>query len=519
VKARWKILIAVGIFLAVFTAIWIMTMHVRPEKELGAYKKILRDKGEKLEISEVLPPSVPPESNGVELVQSAFTLLDSSSSGGDWRNQPFMMQMVAPGKALIGWQQPDVRGFDFTNSWDNVTAAAEASRSAREMLMQAAAYPAIDFQLDYDKWPDSSEMLMKYLSPLKRSAQSLAAAAMCDLHNGDSASATTNICTLLALVQGEHSDRTLIAQLVRIAMTAIAADASWELLQSTNVNDAELAKLQKNWERLEFIEPVENSLLMERAGTEVTIQKMRANPENFNRYAGMMLVSSGSSGMGGSGDLLDELKDFWNKAKFAYAASMWRSSWSYSDELRTLQSDQIVLETLRAVETNRVFNPAYTNMLNRLAVIGITNEPDNWLLSKLDVPDYRRLFSEFSDSMSVVVRKTMAAEASKRIVITAIALRRFQLKHGNYPVDLNSLVPEFLVSVSLDPVDGKPLRYRLNADGTYLLYSVGDNGVDNGGVPGTLQSFYWLGISAPDWVWPQPATPAEVQYFYDHPPK
>ncbi|HUA67704.1 MAG TPA: hypothetical protein VMA13_04075, partial [Candidatus Saccharimonadales bacterium] len=469
-------------------------------------------KGEKLEISEVLPPSVPPESNGVDLVRTAFSSLDLSGSY-DWTNLPPMMQMVAPGKALIGWQQPDVRGFDFTNSWDNVTAAAEASRSAREMLMQAAAYPAIDFQLDYDKWPDSSEMLMKYLPPLKRSAQSLAAAAMCDLHNGDSASATTNICTLLALVQGEHSDRTLIAQLVRIAMTAIAADASWELLQSTNVNDAELAKLQKNWERLEFIEPVENSLLMERAGAEVTIQKMRADAGEFRRYTTGMLGSSGSSGAGGSSGWLDGLEDFWEKMKFAYAASMWRSSWSYSDELRTLQSDQIVLETLRAVETNRVFNPAYTNMLNRLAVIGITNEPDNWLLSKLDVPDYRRLFSEFSDSMSVVVRKTMAAEASKRIVITAIALKRYQLKHGNYPADLNSLVPEFLPAVPLDPVDGQPLRYRPNADGTFLLYSIGDDGVDDGGVPGKSQNFYWLGVAGPDWVWPQPATESEIQAY------
>ena len=509
---RRKNLIVLGILLLVFIGTWFMTMHVQPERALDAYKESLIAKGEKLEISEVLPPSVPPESNGVDLVSSALSSLDLSGSY-DWTNLPPMMQMVAPGKALIGWQQPDVRGFDFTNSWDNVTAAAEASRSAREMLMQAAAYPAIDFQLDYDKWPDSSEMLMKYLPPLKRSAQSLAAAAMCDLHNGDSASATTNICTLLALVQGEHSDRTLIAQLVRIAMTAIAADASWELLQSTNVNDAELAKLQKNWERLEFIEPVENSLLMERAGAEVTIQKMRADAGEFRRYTTGMLGSSGSSGAGGSSGWLDGLEDFWEKMKFAYAASMWRSSWSYSDELRTLQSDQIVLETLRAVETNRVFNPAYTNMLNRLAAIGITNEPDNWLLSKLDVPDYRRLFSEFSDSMSVVVRKTMAAEASKRIVITAIALKRYQLKHGNYPADLNSLVPEFLPAVPLDPVDGQPLRYRPNADGTFLLYSIGDDGVDDGGVPGKSQNFYWLGVAGPDWVWPQPATESEIQAY------
>jgi hypothetical protein len=30
-------------------------------------------------------------------------------------------------------------------------------------------------------------------------------------------------------------------------------------------------------------------------------------------------------------------------------------------------------------------------------------------------------------------------------------------------------------------IDGKPLRYRLNSDGTYALYSIGWNQTDDGG--------------------------------------
>ena len=44
-------------------------------------------------------------------------------------------------------------------------------------------------------------------------------------------------------------------------------------------------------------------------------------------------------------------------------------------------------------------------------------------------------------------------------------------------------MPEFVPKVPLDPVDGQPLRYRRNADGTFLLYSVGENGKDDGGNP------------------------------------
>ena len=118
----------------------------------------------------------------------------------------------------------------------------------------------------------------------------------------------------------------------------------------------------------------------------------------------------------------------------------------------------------------------------------------------------------------------MAAEASRRIDVTAIALKRYQLRHGDYPADLTALVPEFVPSVPRDPVDGQPLRYRRNTDGTFLLYSVGENGKDDGGDPlpgkGVKTSFFnWLNPDALDWVWPQPATPEEVQNYYAHPPE
>jgi len=90
---------------------------------------------------------------------------------------------------------------------------------------------------------------------------------------------------------------------------------------------------------------------------------------------------------------------------------------------------------------------------------------------------------------------------------------------------LNQLAPEFLKSVSTDCMDGQPLRYRRNADGTFLLYSVGENGKDDGGNPALRPDVepshynYWQNPDALDWVWPLPATEAEIQNYYAHPPK
>jgi hypothetical protein len=523
-KTRWKILIAVGIVLGVAILIPVIH-HYQLRAATESYIAELKAKGEPMEIIEALPAPVPPGSNGVETARAAFSLLTPGSFAES--NQPQMMQMVAPvspGKVMIGWQQPEVRGPDFTNSWSNVMAAAAANQAARALLIQAAAYPAIDFQLDYTK---AYDLRLPHYRGLRRSMQGLAAAVMCDLHDGNMGSAATNICTVLALDQAICDERMEISQVTRGAFAEIAATATWELLQATNVADAELATLQTYWERLEFIKEMENADLMERAFMESEIPKMRASAAEFYRMF---------DGPGGfyanyvdepSGEATGKLGNIWKDAKTTYAMAMWRFSWSYSDELQALKQYQIFFETLRAVETNQVFYPAYTNMENRLHAIGVTDDSEDRWLWKLDTPDDRWLFAEINfgrnsdiDLYATIILTTMRAEATKRIVITAIALKRFQLQRGNYPERLSELTPEFLASVPLDPVDGQPLRYRRNADGTYLLYSIGENGVDDGGNSSlekgvTDSNYYWPNLHALDWIWPQPATPAEIEKYYE----
>jgi hypothetical protein len=208
---------------------------------------------------------------------------------------------------------------------------------------------------------------------------------------------------------------------------------------------------------------MEGSMLMERASELDTIQKMRNSETEFGRMAGMFGGGPpSSSGWSGSGDWLEEAedvaKDNAQKMIFGWESFMWHTSWSYSDELKTLQGDQIILDALRAAKTIGIFYQAYTNMTAQLTIMGITNLSEDSFL--MDAPDLRWLFSSSISGLGNAVRKTMAAEASKRIVITAIALKRFQLEHGNFPEKISELVPEFLPVAPLDPVDGQPLRYR-----------------------------------------------------------
>jgi hypothetical protein len=69
----------------------------------------------------------------------------------------------------------------------------------------------------------------------------------------------------------------------------------------------------------------------------------------------------------------------------------------------------------------------------------------------------------------------------------AYAVRAYCLEHRAPPRNAEALVPEYLPAIPVDPYDGT--RMKLNAmDMTVTIYSVGENGVDDGGVPYPIDS-------------------------------
>jgi hypothetical protein len=70
--------------------------------------------------------------------------------------------------------------------------------------------------------------------------------------------------------------------------------------------------------------------------------------------------------------------------------------------------------------------------------------------------------------------------ARRGLLTTELALRCYQAEQGRGPERLDQLVPKYLQRVPTDPFSAQPLVYR--AQGTnWLLYSVGVDGVDEGG--------------------------------------
>lgn len=79
-----------------------------------------------------------------------------------------------------------------------------------------------------------------------------------------------------------------------------------------------------------------------------------------------------------------------------------------------------------------------------------------------------------------LVRDLLSTTAMARMAAVACALERFRLARGEYPSDLQSLVPEWIRVLPADPLDRKAFRYELNNGKTYRLQG-----------------------SRPEWVWGQ----------------
>jgi len=509
-RPRRIALLAVAAAVAGF-GLWLWIYHLQAKGRLEAYKKELRAAGEKLTIDELTPKPVPADENGAVLFPKAMSLMNYGVLS---RNPVPAMRAVAHGRAMIGWTQPDIREPKVaTNSWEEALGDLAALQPALQVLAQMSDRRALQFPIDYHN------LTFSYLSPLKRAANLLASAAVCDIHNGDTAPAVTNIETLLVLTKELGSERMAISQLVRLAMLQIGFSANWELLHGPALTDDHLATLQRSWENIELLEDAENSIAMERAYGVEQIAGLRAAPGKFQQYTGFLSAASPTPGNWFDG-ALQYSEDTWQKAKIGAKARLWSTAWSYPDELQMLRGYQVVLESMRAARATGRFDHALHDQTDKLIDLGFGHHDDEISVTMNGVADanLRSFASEGVMSLARVFNRLMVAEAARKMAITAIALERYRLRHGKYPAELAALVPEIVSAVPRDPVDGSPIRYRLESDGTYVLYSIGEDGKDDGGDPQpadpSKESLLWNWSR--DWVWPRPATPGQIKAYYDN---
>ena len=488
-KPRWIILTVLVVIAAlVVGGIYFAISSNRNAVE--KYKNQLRAQGEKLNWTDLAPIAPAAESNGVWQFMNVAPTLTSYNYG------PPVMKTVAPGAVMVGWREASPRSAPhrggWTNTWEQLAHDLEIKRPGLLAMRDVLDAPVIFFQLDYSR---GFSILLPHLSRLRGAEMVMAHAAIAALHDGNYPEAFTNLQMSIALVQRYEAEPIIISHLVKTSMAQSAIGATWEALQTDHWTDAQLADLQSRWQEIDLFGPAEAAFAMEGALESDAFEEMRKSFANVQGIAG---------GMPGNSSGISETYPGW---------LAWRNSWSYDEELYHLQMTHATLEMFRKVKSAGAFAPALNELQDKAANIRqLHSRAQRRFILATDAFEIRAFQSG---------SRPATAEVARRMLVAAIALKRFQLRHGNYPPGLNGLSPELLSQPPIDLMDGQPLRYRLQPQGTFLLYSVGEDGVDNGGdstpdpTPGKSAdewSIQWL--NARDIVWPRAATEAEVDTFY-----
>jgi hypothetical protein len=105
--------------------------------------------------------------------------------------------------------------------------------------------------------------------------------------------------------------------------------------------------------------------------------------------------------------------------------------------------------------------------------------------------------------------------AERRAAVIAMAIRLYRFDHADeWPRQLSDLVPAYLPAVPLDPFSptDAPFQYKPNAPGGPIIYSVGENGIDDGGSETQFNSGTFAPWDKLDAVFhlTRPQTPATV---------
>ena len=456
---------------------------------LDQYKAGLRAKGEKLQVTEL---AVALSTNAEEI---ACRNIFATNICPTPKLVPSIMSFAGPGKARVAWKN-ELKVDNAKGTWEELEAQVAAAEPSLRLFRQGLEHPAPDSGWAYRNDFESNRKGPKLNYVMKRTvAQSLMGAEICALHRGDFDEAFKNLHALANLARLEKNDLPLAWGMVRVAIAGVGLAATWEALQAPGWDETRLAQLQRDWEQFNALDALERGVLGERAMNQSIMAWVRtASSKDFAGLIGGVVKSSGMA-VKQSGWTF---RSFW-KNQVLHTA--YKVGGINADELAQLDYYASILTGIRQLQANQGYAQVGNSASNAGAMLDKKMQADHWhrlKMSAIIVPNLSR------GTQTAVENETL-----RRLTIAALAIKRYELKHGAPPAELEALTPELLAAVPLDPMSGKPLCYRLNADRTFVLYSTGEDGKDDGGDATpvkTVVTSSWIGRDA---VWPTAVTGEE----------
>jgi hypothetical protein len=360
-----------------------------------------------------------------------------------------------------------------------------------EKLKTDSALPYSRFPLNYESQPPSA-ILLPHLAALKQCSQVLHLRAIAELQNNESQKALDDVKLSLRLTDSIRTEPFLICHLVRIAIFQITLQPIYEGLAEHKWSDAQLADLDSELAKLDFLADNQFAVRGERALEIANIEFLRHPPQNpqFKRprlyflapfFSLVQMLYNLSSNEGENPEGLQML-----------VLGFGPSGWLHQNELRLAQFETKWYLPIVNQETKTI-SPAKTRAASDALSQEIQHRTPENILETVLMP-----------ALGGGERKFAYVQSSANLARVAIALERYRLAHGEFPESLDALAPQFMEKIPHDVIGGEPLKYRRTDDGQFVLYSVGWNETDDGGVVGLTKSG-GVNNEKGDWVWRYPS--------------
>jgi hypothetical protein len=482
--------------------------HWRGERALREWKNEMAARGEIFDPNQLWPAPDPASREFPKRLTEAVGRLPKSLTFAGYLVGLSVDESGRPSRGSKQARPPLSYPEDNVSTWPEFEAASKEAQPALETIRKFMKNPPRALDSEITKRLELGAV--PNLIHIRQTSQALHAATINDLHRGDLDAALENLEALQGCVRVNADEPSLVNYMIRVALIGLASDAGWDALQDNGWTEPQLARFQKACQSNVLFPQMPKTLAAERVA----------------RLYGMDWFASHSY-QAWIDQFTDLFKSFGSKPPEQDAAIWtrhWRQwvfhpAWSYAwraqDELDYLRYSQADLAILReAVERS-----SWVYLKEQQAALrnNYRRPPADWRFYRSlplhdtmsEIIGARRMelpvcpYPNFSRAWFATAKNLTQHE----MVNAAIALKRYQLRQGKLPNDLAALVPEYLDALPRDFMDGQPLRYRLKADGSFMLYSVGEDAHDDGGDTRSLESStsqqrrdWWSGR---DWVWPQ----------------
>ena len=396
------------------------------------------------------------------LVVQADTVPNSKTLA-DFLSPPLMHFAVAPAGSNAYRVTLNSRVYVATD----YLAASEPAVPDLDVLREALERPCARMDGDYQR---PFERPIPHFVRMRTVAQMLAQRAQCYLLLGQPEAAwhelslVRDMCNMLE-AKPASSAPTLVEAMIDVAITGLYTGIIQDGLRLRAWQEPELAAMQKQLTDIRLLPLVREAFNAERAASCRTF-------ETTSRAELRKLFAFGV-----------EQDSWWGRLKNPtyLLITFAPRGWMYQNMCVGAPLEQMILEAFDAAN-DQVLPGKFENIASKLGTASGHRSPYN-ILAAIAMPNFAKA------SQTAARNQTLVNEA-----FIACGLDRYRQAHGEYPATLEALVPQFAEKLPHDIIGGQPLKYHRTADGRFVLYSVGWNGRDDGGVPGKA-------VNEGDWPW------------------